>query len=47
MSVAQESGMVIVRGDSGFARIFDYHMGALRDKLEHGGGESFKAFLFL
>ena len=36
--VAQESRWVIVKGDNGFARIFDYQMGTFQEKLDHGGG---------
>ncbi|KAI9455841.1 WD40-repeat-containing domain protein [Boletus coccyginus] len=36
ISVARQTGMVLVGGDNGFARIFDYHTGAFLDKLDHG-----------
>jgi hypothetical protein len=38
ISVAQEAGRVIVGGDNGFARIFDYQTGAFQEKLDHGSG---------
>ncbi|KIJ09594.1 hypothetical protein PAXINDRAFT_48030, partial [Paxillus involutus ATCC 200175] len=36
ISVAREAGQVIVGGDNGFARIFDYQTGAFWEKLDHG-----------
>ncbi|KAG6372572.1 WD40-repeat-containing domain protein [Boletus reticuloceps] len=36
ISVVQESGWVIVGGDNGFARVFDYQTGTFREKLNHG-----------
>ena len=38
VSVAQESGWVIVGGDDGFVQVFDYQMGTFREKLDHGSG---------
>jgi hypothetical protein len=38
ISVAHDAGWVIVGGDDGFARIFDYQTGAFREKLDHGDG---------
>ena len=38
VSVARESGWVIVGGDNGSARVFDYQTGAFREKLDHGSG---------
>ena len=38
ISIARESGWVIVGGDNGFARVFDYQTGAFREKLDHGSG---------
>jgi hypothetical protein len=36
VSVARESGWVVVGGDDGFAWVFDYQLGTFREKLEHG-----------
>ncbi|KAG6381506.1 WD40-repeat-containing domain protein [Boletus reticuloceps] len=36
ISVTRESGWVVVGGDNGFARIFDYQLGTFREKLDHG-----------
>ncbi|KIJ58633.1 hypothetical protein HYDPIDRAFT_48510, partial [Hydnomerulius pinastri MD-312] len=36
ISVAREAGWVIIGGDNGFARIFDYQTGVFREKLDHG-----------
>ncbi|KAF8835205.1 WD40 repeat-like protein [Paxillus ammoniavirescens] len=38
ISVAREVGRVILGGDNGFARIFDYQTGAFWEKLDHGSG---------
>ena len=38
VSVAQESGWVVVGGDNGFVQVFDYQMGTFREKLDHGSG---------
>ena len=39
ISVARESGWVIVGGDNGFARVFDYQNGVFQEKLDHGNGK--------
>jgi hypothetical protein len=39
ISVARESGWVIVGGDNGFARVFDYQTGVFWEKLDHGNGK--------
>ena len=36
--VAQECGWVVVGGDDGFMRVFDYQTGTFRGKLDHGSG---------
>ena len=36
VSVARESGWVVVGGDDGFTWVFDYQTGTFREKLEHG-----------
>ena len=38
VSVAWESGWVVVGGDDGFARVFDYQTGTFQEKLDHGSG---------
>ena len=38
VSVARESGWVVVGGDDGFAQVFDYQTGTFREKLDHGSG---------
>ena len=39
VSVVREAGWIIVGGNNGFVRIFDYQTGVFCDKLDHGGGE--------
>lgn len=46
ISVAWQTGMVLVGGDTGFACIFDYHTSAFLDKLNHGIGEVHKFLVF-
>ena len=46
ISVVQQTGMVLVGGDTGFAHIFNYHTSAFLNKLDHGTGEVYKFFVF-
>lgn len=36
ISVARQSGLIVVGGDDGFAQIFDYISGVYRGQLAHG-----------
>ncbi|KAF8833275.1 hypothetical protein BDN67DRAFT_917324 [Paxillus ammoniavirescens] len=38
IAVAREAGWMVVGGDNGFARIFDYQTGAFRGQLDHSTG---------